>query len=330
LGNPLINELFIGLKDKDLWSASHPRDDAQFDDYLKFPTLPHIINTLFGVTEPTTNVATGISRFDLLFTLHKGLPNLNAIAAPVRPVTHDDDDDESSSSSRKRHSSSSSSSSSSHSDDDDHDDDDDDAPPYSGSADLLRLNTAVPITAPTNQDMMAVLQGQLDGFPNGRRLVDDVVDIYLRVGMGQLCTGSFINFTHAIGATVLEGVLRANCPQLYGGPTEPASFSFFYTDRSPVTRDAFDLNSFPYLRRPIPGNLIGECWRQDPLGCIGGDDQCTDRKKREVKNTGSGYILVPEQFTADDAQHCASLASIPSDLVALRLKSCNDQSSPSK
>jgi hypothetical protein len=51
---------------------------------------------------------------------------------------------------------------------------------YTGEtrADLLRLNTAVPPTA--NPNRLGVLAGDLQGFPNGRRLVDDVTDIELR------------------------------------------------------------------------------------------------------------------------------------------------------
>src|SRR6185369_16562005 len=33
LGMPLVNEVVIGLKDKDRFNASHPKDDAQFADY---------------------------------------------------------------------------------------------------------------------------------------------------------------------------------------------------------------------------------------------------------------------------------------------------------
>jgi hypothetical protein len=45
-------------------------------------------------------------------------------------------------------------------------------------ADLLRLNTAVPPTATPNR--LGVLAGDLQGFPNGRRLGDDVTDIEIR------------------------------------------------------------------------------------------------------------------------------------------------------
>jgi hypothetical protein len=48
-------------------------------------------------------------------------------------------------------------------------------------ADLLRLNTSIAPTAPAGRgDRLGVLNGDLAGFPNGRRLEDDVVDIELR------------------------------------------------------------------------------------------------------------------------------------------------------
>ncbi len=43
LGSPLVNELVIGLKDKDTFNASEPKDDAQFAEYVTHPTLPVLI-----------------------------------------------------------------------------------------------------------------------------------------------------------------------------------------------------------------------------------------------------------------------------------------------
>jgi hypothetical protein len=59
-------------------------------------------------------------------------------------------------------------------------------------ADLLRLNTSIAPTAPAGQgDRLGVLNGDVAGFPNGRRLEDDVVDIELRAfAQGY---GSFLN-----------------------------------------------------------------------------------------------------------------------------------------
>ena len=51
---------------------------------------------------------------------------------------------------------------------------------------MLRLNPAVPAKAESSQDDLGALAGDNAGFPNGRRPIDDVVDIALRVSMGAL------------------------------------------------------------------------------------------------------------------------------------------------
>jgi hypothetical protein len=53
-------------------------------------------------------------------------------------------------------------------------------------ADLLRLDTSVPPTAAASRSRLGGLAGDAAGFPNGRRLSDDVVDIALRVVAGAL------------------------------------------------------------------------------------------------------------------------------------------------
>jgi hypothetical protein len=53
-------------------------------------------------------------------------------------------------------------------------------------ADLLRLNLAVKPTPPAQQNRLGVLAGPLDGFPNRRRLIDDIVDIELQAVCGVL------------------------------------------------------------------------------------------------------------------------------------------------
>jgi Domain of unknown function (DUF4331) len=71
LSSPLVNELVIGLKDKDKFNASEPKDDAQFAEYVTHPTLPVLINVLFGVTPPPT------PRNDLVQVFLTGVPGLN-------------------------------------------------------------------------------------------------------------------------------------------------------------------------------------------------------------------------------------------------------------
>ncbi|HVG22747.1 MAG TPA: DUF4331 domain-containing protein [Thermoanaerobaculia bacterium] len=57
-------------------------------------------------------------------------------------------------------------------------------PPNVVPAEMMRLNVAVPVTAQPNR--LGALANDMGGFPNGRRLSDDVVDISLRVVAGVL------------------------------------------------------------------------------------------------------------------------------------------------
>ena len=47
LSAPLVNEVVIGLPDKDRFNASQPKDDAQFATYVTNPTLPALLDVLF-------------------------------------------------------------------------------------------------------------------------------------------------------------------------------------------------------------------------------------------------------------------------------------------
>jgi hypothetical protein len=60
-------------------------------------------------------------------------------------------------------------------------------------ADLLRLNTGVPPTDPSIANRLGLLGGDPAGYPNGRRLFDDVVDISLRAVVGVLAGPPFSN-----------------------------------------------------------------------------------------------------------------------------------------
>jgi hypothetical protein len=77
LGMPLVNEVVIGIKDKDRFNASEPRNDGQFLDYVTHPTLPALLEALFGVTAPTA-----FPRADLVAVFLTGVPNLNQTATP--------------------------------------------------------------------------------------------------------------------------------------------------------------------------------------------------------------------------------------------------------
>jgi hypothetical protein len=71
-------------------------------------------------------------------------------------------------------------------------------------ADMLRLNTAINATAKASRKRMGPLAGDSAGFPNGRRVTDDVVDIAMRAVAGGLC-GVPINAAPAGSAATLIG-----------------------------------------------------------------------------------------------------------------------------
>ena len=72
LGMPLVNEVVIGLGDKDKFNSSHPSDDGQFAAYVTNPTLPELLELLFGVTAPNQ-----FPRTDLVSVFLTGVDGLN-------------------------------------------------------------------------------------------------------------------------------------------------------------------------------------------------------------------------------------------------------------
>ena len=107
-------------------------------------------------------------------------------------------------------------------------------------SEMLRLNTALPVTAVGSQNYLGAAQcfvnGTLTlanpgcdpaGFPNGRRPGDDTVDIVTRVAMGYLLP-------------------LASAP----------SGQLPYTDGALNDETQFD-PGFPYIKAPLPGSPNG-------------------------------------------------------------------------
>jgi len=65
-------------------------------------------------------------------------------------------------------------------------------------ADLLRLNTGVPPTPAGSRSRLGALAGDFGGYPNGRRVSDDVVDIALRAVAGVFAGGQFSGFPYNV------------------------------------------------------------------------------------------------------------------------------------
>ena len=80
LGMPLVNEVVIGLADKDKFNASHPSKDGQFASYVTNPTLPALLEIALAL--PGT-APTNLPRVDLVTTFLTGIAGVNQPAQVV-------------------------------------------------------------------------------------------------------------------------------------------------------------------------------------------------------------------------------------------------------
>ncbi len=82
LGNPLVNEVMIPLRDKDIFNAAQPIDDGQFLAYVTDPLLVTYMNLLvapaLGITCPTeADLGVGVGgREDLVLAYLTGHPSV--------------------------------------------------------------------------------------------------------------------------------------------------------------------------------------------------------------------------------------------------------------
>jgi hypothetical protein len=104
------------------------------------------------------------------------------------------------------------------------------APPIAASgtppgpiADMLRLNTGVPPTpvGSSLRSRLGLLGGDPAGFPNGRRVFDDVTDIALRLVVGVLnpAFNVFPNNRLGDGVNVNDATYRSSFPYLADAPS---------------------------------------------------------------------------------------------------------------
>jgi hypothetical protein len=89
-------------------------------------------------------------------------------------------------------------------------------------ADMLRLNYSIPVTPDSRFSRMGVIGGDNGGFPNGRRLGDDVVDIAEQVMAG---------FLKGNKVPLGDGVNAGDLPALDSFPYEPDPASGFVNSK---------------------------------------------------------------------------------------------------
>jgi Domain of unknown function (DUF4331) len=144
LGNPLFNEVIVPLGKKDYWNKQRPAGDKQFARYVAHPELAGLLPVLYPGAFPH------LAALDKARTARADLEAILLTGIPaglIKGFTN-----------------------------------------FTGhvQADMLRLNTAIPPTPASSArySILGLIAGDPAGFPNGRRVTDDVVTIELRALAG--------------------------------------------------------------------------------------------------------------------------------------------------
>jgi hypothetical protein len=156
LGNPLVNEVVVPAELKDAFNSIGPDKDAGIPAVVARvtdPELPKLIEGIYKVPAPPT------PREDLKEIFLTGITTKanGPIKADLNSQLNNADVN----------------------------------PNNFRPSEMLRLNLSVPVTAQPNR--LGVLGGDLQGFPNGRRLTDDVVDISVQAVEGAAQTGKIVD-----------------------------------------------------------------------------------------------------------------------------------------
>ncbi len=181
LANPLFNELLmprgtsptVSENDRDRYNAELPLSDINRIDFVRGTATRGVEPVaLINLLYPPVNDAPTSGRNDLVRVFLTGVPGATRPPVVIDPA-------------------------------------DPTAGPGAVPADLLRVNVAVPVTAAPNR--LGVIGGDMQGYPNGRRPADDVIDITLRVAAGVLlpgtaCAGGTVNCNSAPNNALGDGV----------------------------------------------------------------------------------------------------------------------------
>jgi len=157
LGQPLVNEVVVPAGLKDAFNALSPDQDATAAggavlDKVLDPEVPKLVEALYGITAPATPRDDLVQIFLTGIAADQGGP----IDADLNSQLINQDVN----------------------------------PQNFQPSEMLRLNLTIPPTAEPSR--LGVLAGDLQGFPNGRRLADDVVDIEIQALEGAVRTGELV------------------------------------------------------------------------------------------------------------------------------------------
>jgi hypothetical protein len=204
LGNPLTNELLIGIGDKDRWNTMPPTSDGgPFLEYFTKPLLGQLLPALYPPAFPLLGAYNSVpsnTRPDIEAIFLTGIPAGVITEAPS--FTN-----------------------------------------YNGTgvkADMLRLNTAIAPNASPKPNNLGLLGLDPAGFPNGRRVADDVATIALRAVAG-LTLKYVAPFTPdgPAGVVGMDGGVDFGLTTGGGDPSAKGTENY--------------LSKFPYLGTPYSG-----------------------------------------------------------------------------
>ena len=156
LGQPLVNELVIPTGLRDAFNGITPDQDADIQpvvDSVLDPEVPKLIEAIYGIPAPAA------PRNDIFEIFLTGITDKTGDEINVGPLNSQLDNA-------------------------------DVNPEEFRPSEMARLNMSIPVSAEPNR--LGVIGGDLQGFPNGRRLTDDVVDIEIQALEGAVRTGQIV------------------------------------------------------------------------------------------------------------------------------------------
>ena len=161
LGNPLVNEVVVPLQYKDAFNSISPATDHLVGPVVAKvldPIVPKLIEAIYGIKAPKAPRNDLVEIF--LTGIAKNAPTLDGSKAPIQADLNSQVLNK------------------------------DVVASKFVPSEELRLNMGVPVAATPNR--LGVIGGDFQGFPNGRRLTDDIVDIALQAVEGAAQTGVIV------------------------------------------------------------------------------------------------------------------------------------------
>jgi len=212
LANPLFNEVLIPMVRKDFWNTQAPGNDAQFLARVQYPEVASLLTLIYPRAFP--NLAT-------ITPPYGSPPNGFPARADLQAILLSG------------------------------------LPPgiipgfqnYTGpnlaTADLIRLNMAVPAKFMADANPFGLIGGDAAGFPNGRRVYDDTTTIELRAIAGLTYQLVAPSYTPDAAAGKLSDMGASGIYDVVPNPKTPTPQVNF--------QELYNGDVFPYLGTPLDG-----------------------------------------------------------------------------